>query len=370
MLLNNRHGAVDSDAYRYGFNGKEKDDEVKGGGAQYDYGFRIYDSRLGKFLSQDPLFRGYPFYTPYQFAGNRPIQAMDLDGLEEYFYWIPLTQKIGTVKLELVSHAERAPDLTEYGLYKSAEEIHKINAEMAKQNELAVQRAKYEASQQARLDYEMSKNPLWAMYQLSMLSDVIPTYRSLEKGDYAMAGVGLVAGMLEVKGFTKGLRKVMAVRILNDVPLNNINQIIARIDKMVHQRAQRLAEMARWLDPQDQTMRSGYRAHELSTAVDFELTSGIRLSAQNFGCKGDFVDSLGTSYDAVGTTLKGAEQPTFFADFTQSISKHVDRMINGDFDKIILDFNNLNQSQIDAVKSYIKSNHNTQTNNIIMLNDL
>ncbi|HPQ22500.1 MAG TPA: hypothetical protein PK147_11640, partial [Saprospiraceae bacterium] len=37
-----RTGSIGS--YRYGFNGKEKDDEVKGDGVQYDYGFRIYDS--------------------------------------------------------------------------------------------------------------------------------------------------------------------------------------------------------------------------------------------------------------------------------------------------------------------------------------
>jgi RHS repeat-associated protein len=79
-VLPNRHGS--SDSYRYGFNGKEKDDEVKGEGAQYDYGFRIYDPKLGKFLSQDPLFASYPWLTPYQFAGNSPIWAIDLDGLE------------------------------------------------------------------------------------------------------------------------------------------------------------------------------------------------------------------------------------------------------------------------------------------------
>ena len=76
--------AAGSTAYRYGFNGKEKDDEVKGSGAQYDYGFRIYDARLGKFLSVDPLTKSYPQYTPYQFAGNKPIMAIDLDGLEEW----------------------------------------------------------------------------------------------------------------------------------------------------------------------------------------------------------------------------------------------------------------------------------------------
>ena len=70
--------------YRYGFNGKEQDNEVSGQGNQYDYGFRIYNPRLGRFLSVDPLAPDYPWYTPFQFAGNKPIWAIDLDGLEEY----------------------------------------------------------------------------------------------------------------------------------------------------------------------------------------------------------------------------------------------------------------------------------------------
>lgn len=71
-----------SASYRYGFNGKENDNDVKGIGGQQDYGMRIYDPRLGKFLSVDPLSRDYPWYTPYQFAGDMPIWAIDLDGLE------------------------------------------------------------------------------------------------------------------------------------------------------------------------------------------------------------------------------------------------------------------------------------------------
>jgi RHS repeat-associated protein len=71
-----------SGSYAYGFNGKESDDEVSGSGNQYDYGFRIYNPRIGKFLSVDPLTASYPWYTPYQFAGNKPIAANDLDGLE------------------------------------------------------------------------------------------------------------------------------------------------------------------------------------------------------------------------------------------------------------------------------------------------
>ncbi len=71
-----------SPKYRYGFNGKEKDDEVKGSGTQYDYGFRIYDPRVGRFLSVDPISDEYPELTPYQFASNGPITFFDRDGLE------------------------------------------------------------------------------------------------------------------------------------------------------------------------------------------------------------------------------------------------------------------------------------------------
>lgn len=69
-------------AYRYGFNGKENDNDVKGEGNQQDYGMRIYDPRLGRFLSVDPIANQYPELTPYQFASNTPIYAIDLDGLE------------------------------------------------------------------------------------------------------------------------------------------------------------------------------------------------------------------------------------------------------------------------------------------------
>ena len=69
--------------YRYGFNGKEKDDEGEFGSiTNYDYGFRIYNPAVARFLSVDPLTQSYPWYTPYQFAGNGPIMNIDVDGLE------------------------------------------------------------------------------------------------------------------------------------------------------------------------------------------------------------------------------------------------------------------------------------------------
>ncbi len=66
--------------YSYGFNGKEKDDEVKGSGNSYDFGARIYDSRLGKWQSIDPLAYKYPGFSPYNFALNNPIVLLDPAG--------------------------------------------------------------------------------------------------------------------------------------------------------------------------------------------------------------------------------------------------------------------------------------------------
>lgn len=68
-----------SNSYKYGFNGKEN----SGSGNQYDYGFRIYNPRIAKFLSVDPLFRAYPWNSSYAFAENDVIRSIDLDGLEK-----------------------------------------------------------------------------------------------------------------------------------------------------------------------------------------------------------------------------------------------------------------------------------------------
>jgi len=44
----------------------------------------LMNGELGRFLSEDPLTKSYPWYTPYQFAGNDVIRCIDVDGLERY----------------------------------------------------------------------------------------------------------------------------------------------------------------------------------------------------------------------------------------------------------------------------------------------
>jgi RHS repeat-associated protein len=64
--------------YRYGFNGQEKEKDVSEG--NYDFGARIYDGRLGRWLSVDPFTAKYPFHSPYIYAGNTPVSIVDIAG--------------------------------------------------------------------------------------------------------------------------------------------------------------------------------------------------------------------------------------------------------------------------------------------------
>jgi RHS repeat-associated protein len=68
--------------YRYGYNGQENDNEVNGEGNSIQFTYRIYDPRVGRFLSVDPLSAEYPWNSTYAFAENRVIDGIDLEGLE------------------------------------------------------------------------------------------------------------------------------------------------------------------------------------------------------------------------------------------------------------------------------------------------
>ena len=70
-----------SPAYRYGFQGQEKDDEIKGFGNSINYKYRMHDPRVGRFFAVDPLTAKYPHYTPYSFSGNKVIAFVELEGM-------------------------------------------------------------------------------------------------------------------------------------------------------------------------------------------------------------------------------------------------------------------------------------------------
>lgn len=82
MKMPGRYGN-DGDKYKYGFNGMESDDEMYNQeGNSYDFGARMYDSRIGRWLSVDPLSGKYPSLSPYNFVANSPLRFIDPNGKE------------------------------------------------------------------------------------------------------------------------------------------------------------------------------------------------------------------------------------------------------------------------------------------------
>ncbi|TRW27549.1 hypothetical protein FMM05_02605 [Flavobacterium zepuense] len=80
MLVPNRHGNTPD--YRYGFNGQEMDNEVKGEGNLYHADFWKYDPRIAQRWNRDPVKKDY--LSPYAVFGGNPILFVDPDGADWY----------------------------------------------------------------------------------------------------------------------------------------------------------------------------------------------------------------------------------------------------------------------------------------------
>ena len=66
------------DAQPYKYNGKELD--RKGGLDWYDYGARMYDAALGRFMKTDRFSEKYVSLSPYQYGANNPVNNIDVNG--------------------------------------------------------------------------------------------------------------------------------------------------------------------------------------------------------------------------------------------------------------------------------------------------
>ena len=62
----------------YKYNGKELD--RKGGLDWYDYGARMYDAALGRFMKTDRFSEKYVSLSPYQYGANNPVNNIDVNG--------------------------------------------------------------------------------------------------------------------------------------------------------------------------------------------------------------------------------------------------------------------------------------------------
>lgn len=69
--------------YKYKFEGREYQDEL--GLNVYPFKYRTYDPALGRFWSIDPVAESYVYNGVYNFAENRVVESIDLEGKESWF---------------------------------------------------------------------------------------------------------------------------------------------------------------------------------------------------------------------------------------------------------------------------------------------
>lgn len=67
--------------YRFGYSSQEQENNISGKNC-LSFEFRLYDSRLGRFYSVDPVSKRYPWNSVYCYAENKVINGIDLEGAE------------------------------------------------------------------------------------------------------------------------------------------------------------------------------------------------------------------------------------------------------------------------------------------------
>ncbi|HEY9083476.1 MAG TPA: hypothetical protein VIN73_09080, partial [Vicingaceae bacterium] len=115
--------------YRYGFNGYEKDDEVKGSGNHYgfmDYG---YDPRTGKRWNVDPKTSSSPWQSPYTYAANSPIENIDTDGETDTYYILVVDGKTGKSAFQTATFEDKFPNKNHFVIHFKDKDgnVEKVN---------------------------------------------------------------------------------------------------------------------------------------------------------------------------------------------------------------------------------------------------
>ncbi len=112
--------------YAYGFGGQMKDDEMYGDGNSYDFGARIHDPRLGRFLSLDPLSKKFPSESNYSYSGNNPILFVDTEGKKKTVYLTIINKDGKSIQLTLVDKhyvAIKTQDNGDYGYSVTSNDV-------------------------------------------------------------------------------------------------------------------------------------------------------------------------------------------------------------------------------------------------------
>ena len=79
--IKSRSWTIESDRYLFGYQDMLRENTVNGQGNMYSTEFRMFDARLGRWMSLDPLMDQFPWMSPFVAFDNNPIYFTDPYGL-------------------------------------------------------------------------------------------------------------------------------------------------------------------------------------------------------------------------------------------------------------------------------------------------
>ena len=159
---------------------------MKGAGNQIDYGMRVYDPRAGRFLSVDPLTKKFPGLSPYQFASNNPIWALDLDGKEAWLYYDNFQG--GWKQSTVFGGPLTEQEANKFGYY-SAAQVHKFQEAFEIDQNKKAREQQYEDAARGAYEFEKTQNLFGLLYQISPVKGLYDAGETAESGHPAMAAV-------------------------------------------------------------------------------------------------------------------------------------------------------------------------------------
>jgi len=303
----------------------------------------------------DPLSSTYPFYTPYQFAGNKPIVAIDLDGQEED---IVIYQK-GDQGTKFLLGSKST-------VYKKAVTNVLVglgNPTFEFSEELNLQSAE-------RKVVEFLSGPLSPVKGGQLAADLIREEQAIKEktlsymfsGDIEKEKMAIKTISMQSNFFWRN-----PIASFADIIIPSESFIKAISFKPQYLKARRLA-MASWEDIGNNF--KAFRAHELDGALAFEVKTG-RMLEPSASKHGDFQDMVSKSiidHMGVGDGFKYFSRVKAMNKFKTSIDNHIKKLNNG-VDELIIDLKGFSADEVNTVKNYVNSNHSFHASSITYVND-
>ena len=118
---------------------------------------RFYAAWLARFISVDPLQFEYPYYTPFQYAGNMPISYIDLDGAEPLKH-LEIDLSTGDVKLNIVTDVYVVRISNKYRFKLKPKQSKRVKSYFSKSTDFAKEKLDFNGGLTTRNNVEFIYN--------------------------------------------------------------------------------------------------------------------------------------------------------------------------------------------------------------------